>query len=281
MQTVITVPSKRIQPVIQLVVTPALWPVETIVEQACGSALVQIVPSTSFEPQFSCNEVRLTGLPPYHEVDDANYDEIQHLFASGQFPPLEDLLYRSVIVNCWTFQYSSADEVLWEIAQLMEKAKASKKLSPWMSKFARCLQQTENSFSDPINMTILAFSTIAILSWWYRRQRCGELNPGILCRSEDYKFLQDLYRPLVLLGLDDILLVLATKLVGQSQGFPSIPTLQSKKIDEDNQTRPAGTSINPTKKKKRKKTQRNAMARRNHITAQEGRTQPVARSKQQ
>lgn len=110
----------------------------------------------------------MTGLPPYHEVDDDDYKEIQHLFASGQFPPLDDLPYRSVVIKCWTFQYSSADEVLCEITQLMGE-KTGKELSPWMSKFVRCLQQTEDSFSDPINMTILAFSTIAMLTWWYKR----------------------------------------------------------------------------------------------------------------
>ncbi|KIX92115.1 uncharacterized protein Z520_12199 [Fonsecaea multimorphosa CBS 102226] len=55
---------------------------------------------------------------PYHGKTDR---EIEELYKAGGFPDTDRLILGSVIRKCWTFQYSSADEVVDEIDRIMDE----------------------------------------------------------------------------------------------------------------------------------------------------------------
>lgn len=60
-----------------------------------------------------------TNMRPYHDLDD---DEVEDLFAQGDFPSTEELMFGNEILSCWNQEFKSARDI---IASL----KSSRKIS--------------------------------------------------------------------------------------------------------------------------------------------------------
>ncbi|QKX54819.1 uncharacterized protein TRUGW13939_01908 [Talaromyces rugulosus] len=52
-----------------------------------------------------------TGLRPYHEICDDDYQEIERRYSIGHFPSVDGLPYRKIIHKCWTGQYTDVSQL--------------------------------------------------------------------------------------------------------------------------------------------------------------------------
>lgn len=52
-----------------------------------------------------------TGIRPYNEIPDDEYEEIERRYAIGNFPCLKGNAYEDIIYKCWTAQYRDVEQL--------------------------------------------------------------------------------------------------------------------------------------------------------------------------
>lgn len=57
----------------------------------------------------------MTGLRPYDEIHDSDYEEIERRYREGQFPSLNEIPCREIIDKCWHLKYSNVNQMLSDL----------------------------------------------------------------------------------------------------------------------------------------------------------------------
>ena len=109
-----------------------------------------------------------TGLPPYHEIDDEHYEEIERRYAAQEFPCLDGIRYQDIIYKCWASQYAGVDQIVRDISSCIEGGEAGRDASSsetGISHHLICLPST------PFLVPALALLTVSTTTFWlYRMQ---------------------------------------------------------------------------------------------------------------
>jgi len=67
-----------------------------------------------------------TGVRPYDDIDDQNYEEIGRRYTARSFPSLDGNPYRDATLKCWTLQYTSVDDLRSELRQFSKETQGSR-----------------------------------------------------------------------------------------------------------------------------------------------------------
>ena len=107
-----------------------------------------------------------TGLRPYDEISDDDYQVIVRRYSLGHFPSLEGLPYQEIIHKCWTCQYTDVDQVKRD---LQKRKEVGRLLLPTSLSDSGTGATVSRMFS--LATSTLAIITISgILLWWYPRR---------------------------------------------------------------------------------------------------------------
>ncbi|KAJ6007426.1 hypothetical protein N7540_011402 [Penicillium herquei] len=56
-----------------------------------------------------------TGLRPYDEIPDEEWEEVNRRYNAQEFPSLEGNSYERIILKCWTSQYADAEQLKYDL----------------------------------------------------------------------------------------------------------------------------------------------------------------------
>jgi hypothetical protein len=62
-----------------------------------------------------------TGIRPYNEIPDDEFERIEYLYSIGQYPCLTGNHYEAIIRKCWTSQYKDIGQLQHDLKERQQK----------------------------------------------------------------------------------------------------------------------------------------------------------------